>query len=99
MLVAQAKYAVEIFSGYPSGGCPHCRNQYAPLKGSAPILFLVGMSGGGKSTIGKRAAEKLGKGFVDTDELIIERIKMPIAEFFAKEGEPAFREIDNKGHP
>lgn len=29
-------------------------------------------------------------------ELIIERIKMPIAEFFAKEGEPAFREIETK---
>lgn len=95
MLVAQAKYAVEIFLD------THLEDTRiaeinTPLLKERSNLVLVGMSGGGKSTIGKRAAEKLGKGFVDTDDLIIERIKMPIAEFFAKEGEPAFREIETK---
>ena len=95
MLVAQAKYAVEIFLDTHLEDA-RIAEINMPLLKERSNLVLVGMSGGGKSTIGKRAAEKLGKGFVDTDELIIERIKMPIAEFFAKEGEPAFREIETK---
>ena len=95
MLVAQAKYAVEIFLDTHLEDA-RIAEINTPLLKERSNLVLVGMSGGGKSTIGKRAAEKLGKGFVDTDELIIERIKMPIAEFFAKEGEPAFREIETK---
>ena len=95
MLVAQAKYAVEIFLDTHLEDA-RIAEINTPLLKERSNLVLVGMSGGGKSTIGKRAAEKLGKGFVDTDDLIIERIKMPIAEFFAKEGEPAFREIETK---
>ena len=95
MLVAQAKYAVEIFLDTHLEDA-RIAEITPPLLKERSNLVLVGMSGGGKSTIGKRAAEKLGKGFVDTDEVIIERIKMPIAEFFAKEGEPAFREIETK---
>ena len=95
MLIAQAKYAVEIFLDTHLEDA-RIAEINTPLLKERSNLVLVGMSGGGKSTIGKRAAEKLGKGFVDTDELIIERIKMPIAEFFAKEGEPAFREIETK---
>ena len=95
MLVAQAKYAVEIFLDTHLEDA-RIAEINTPLLKERSNLVLVGMSGGGKSTIGKRAAEKLSKGFVDTDDLIIERIKMPIAEFFAKEGEPAFREIETK---
>ena len=95
MLVAQAKYAVEIFLDTHLEDA-RIAEINTPLLKERSNLVLVGMSGGGKSTIGKRAAEKLDKGFVDTDDLIIERIKMPIAEFFAKEGEPAFREIETK---
>ena len=95
MLIAQAKYAVEIFLDTHLEDA-RIAEINTPLLKERSNLVLVGMSGGGKSTIGKRAAEKLGKGFVDTDDLIIERIKMPIAEFFAKEGEPAFREIETK---
>lgn len=95
MLVAQAKYAVEIFLDTHLEDA-RIAEINTPLLKERSNLVLIGMSGGGKSTIGKRAAEKLGKGFVDTDDLIIERIKMPIAEFFAKEGEPAFREIETK---
>ena len=59
-------------------------------------LVLIGMSGGGKTVLGKKAAEKLGKTFVDTDEEIVKRIGMPIADFFTKEGEPAFRKIETE---
>ncbi len=95
MLVAQAKYAVEIFldTQLPDFRIAEIN---ADLLKERSNLVLIGMSGGGKSTIGRLAAEKLGKTFVDTDERILERIAMSIADFFGKEGEPAFREIETK---
>ena len=36
------------------------------------------------------------KTFIDTDEEIVKRIDMSIADFFAKEGEPAFRKIETE---
>lgn len=95
MLVAQAKYAVEIFldTQLPDSRIAEIN---ADLLKERSNLVLIGMSGGGKSTISRLAAEKLGKTFVDTDERILERIGMSIADFFAKEGEPAFREIETK---
>ena len=95
MLVAQAKYAVEIFLGI---SLPETRiaEINRGLLQERSNLVLIGMSGGGKSTIGSLAAEKLGKAFVDTDEEIIKQIGMPIANYFAKEGEAAFRDIETK---
>ena len=60
------------------------------------FVIVTGMSGGGKTVLGQKAAEKLGKTFVDTDAEIVKRIGMPIADFFAKEGEPAFRKIETE---
>jgi shikimate kinase/3-dehydroquinate synthase len=57
-------------------------------------LVLVGFMGAGKSTAGRRAAEALGVGFADADELIEARIGEPIASFFESRGEPAFREVE-----
>ena len=57
-------------------------------------VVLVGLSGSGKSTIGPTLAERLGRAFVDTDDLIVERVGMPIAQLFAQRGEPAFRAIE-----
>ena len=95
MLVAQAKYAVEIFLDTKIDD-NRINDINADLVKERSNLVLIGMSGGGKTTLGKMAAEKLGKTFVDTDEEIVKRIGMPIAEFFAKEGEPAFREIETE---
>ncbi len=53
----------------------------AKLKGTC--LYLVGMMGSGKSTIGKLLAEKLGYRFLDTDELAEYMIEMPIADLFS----------------
>ncbi|MCI6770514.1 MAG: shikimate kinase, partial [Oscillospiraceae bacterium] len=47
--------------------------------------------GSGKSTIGKALAEKLGKEFIDTDELIIKNEKKAISTLFAEKGEAYFR--------
>ena len=57
-------------------------------------VFLCGFMGCGKSTLGKLAAKKLGCGFFDTDELIVERENMSIPEIFAQKGEAYFRRVE-----
>jgi shikimate kinase len=54
-------------------------------------LILVGYRGSGKSTVGAILAERLGRRFIDLDQLIVEKARMPIREIFAKEGEAGFR--------
>jgi 3-dehydroquinate synthetase/shikimate kinase len=49
--------------------------------------------GAGKTTVGELAAHRLGRPFVDVDE-VIAREHGPIAELFATQGEPAFRELE-----
>lgn len=95
MLVGQAKYAVEIFL---DKSLPEDRIAavYKELSAERTNLVLIGMSGCGKTTLGKQATEKLGKTFVDTDAEIVKRIKMPIADYFAAYGEDAFRKIESE---
>lgn len=95
MLVAQAKYAVEIFLDTVIADS-RIEEINHTLLSERSNLVLIGMSGCGKTTLGKLAAEALGKTFVDTDAQIVEQIGMPIAAFFAQEGEAAFREIETK---
>jgi shikimate kinase len=54
-------------------------------------IYLVGMMGAGKSTVGKALARRLGREFVDCDREIVERTGVPIATIFEIEGEPGFR--------
>jgi shikimate kinase len=54
-------------------------------------VVLVGMMGAGKSSIGRRLAQRLGLGFVDADAEIEAAAGMTIAEIFARDGEPYFR--------
>lgn len=95
MLVAQAKYAVEIFLDTKIDDS-RIDKIHTNLVKERSNLVLIGMSGGGKTILGRKAAEKLGKAFVDTDEEIVKRIGMPISAFFAKEGENAFRKIETE---
>ena len=50
---------------------------------SKPIAVLIGAPGAGKSTIGRRVAERLKVPFVDTDALIEEESGMSVADMFA----------------
>jgi shikimate kinase len=52
------------------------------------------MPGGGKSTVGRQFARRLGIGFVDTDHAIEARIGDPIKAIFEREGEERFRDIE-----
>lgn len=54
-------------------------------------IFLVGMMASGKSTIGRRLAERLGWAFYDADREIESRCGVPISFIFEKEGEAGFR--------
>lgn len=53
------------------------------------------MMGCGKSEIGRRLAEKTGRGFADIDEMIEDMTKVPISKFFQYEGEAAFRRLES----
>jgi shikimate kinase len=57
-------------------------------------IILTGFMATGKTVVGTMLAEQMGYEFVDTDELIVKRSGMPIAEIFDKKGEAAFRRFE-----
>jgi len=59
-------------------------------------LALVGFMGTGKSSVGRLVAEQLHFDYLDTDELIQSRTGRIIADIFAKDGEPAFRKLEEQ---
>ena len=93
MLVAQAIRASELFlnTKYPSYMTGVI---YDGIRSEKENVVLIGMPSSGKSTVGRLLAKKLGEEFIDTDELITEKIKMPIKDFFALHGEEKFREVE-----
>lgn len=63
--------------------------------GQRPIV-LVGLMGAGKTSVGRRLAEKLGIPFVDADHEIETAAGKPIKEIFADHGEAYFREGERR---
>jgi len=61
-----------------------------------PNLVLIGFMGVGKSRIGPMCARRLGYAFRDSDHEIEARVGCAIAEYFAREGEAAFRERERE---
>jgi shikimate kinase len=55
-------------------------------------IWLIGMMGSGKSTVGRLLAERLGRPFYDTDAMIEGASGSSIAEIFEHTGETGFRE-------
>ena len=55
-------------------------------------LFLVGLPGSGKSTLGRQLARRLGKTFVDADHELERSLGVTIATIFEIEGEASFRD-------
>jgi shikimate kinase len=58
------------------------------------IVYLVGMPGSGKSTVGKELAGRLGVPFIDLDAEIERREGRTVPEIFASEGEASFRALE-----
>ena len=54
-------------------------------------IYLVGLMGAGKTTIGKQLAKRLGRRFYDSDHEIVARTGVPIPTIFEIEGEAGFR--------
>jgi shikimate kinase len=61
-----------------------------------PHLILVGLPGAGKTSVGRAAAEQLGRRFLDFDAEIERREGVTIAEIFASSGEQRFRALEQR---
>lgn len=59
-------------------------------------LYLVGMMGAGKTTVGRLLAEELGYRFFDTDA-VVEQVKgQTVSEIFAESGQAEFRQLETR---
>ena len=94
MLVAQAWHAARLFlrEDIPPG---KMEEAYRSVRRSCLNLVLTGMPGSGKSTLGRLAAQALGRRFVDLDAEV-EKQAGPIPEIFAGQGEAAFRSLESQ---
>lgn len=61
-----------------------------------PTIYLVGLAGSGKSTLGKQLARLLSMTFVDLDREIVRLARKSIPEIFEQEGEAAFRALEHQ---
>ncbi len=68
------------------------RTNTTQSKRSSGNVFLVGMMGAGKTTVGKLLAQAMGKVFIDSDEEIQQRTGVTITHIFDIEGEAGFRQ-------
>ena len=59
-------------------------------------LILIGYRGTGKTTVGRRLAERLDWAFVDADDAVERAAGKSIAEIFAADGETAFRDLEQQ---
>ena len=58
-------------------------------------IFLVGMMGAGKTTVGRALAVRMKREFVDTDRVLVERTGVAVATVFEIEGEEGFRKRES----
>ncbi|MBQ9840956.1 MAG: shikimate dehydrogenase [Erysipelotrichaceae bacterium] len=94
MLVAQAKEAVEIFTGKSlEDGC--IANITQQLEKEKRNIVLIGMPSCGKSTIAKALANVVNKQVVDIDDVIVERYGS-IPDIFKQYGEDYFRDCETQ---
>ncbi|MBO4830969.1 MAG: shikimate dehydrogenase [Oscillospiraceae bacterium] len=95
MLTVQAVLAAEDFTGerMDEGTAERIYRELCFEKRS---IVLTGMPGSGKTTIGTILSRRLGRSFIDTDEEIIRRAGMPVAEIFGRYGEEHFRDLETE---
>ena len=91
MLVSQAVAAHSLFFGKESISA---EGIYSKLLCDRENIVLVGMPSSGKSSVGRVIAEKTGREFIDTDELIVKKEGVDITTIFNERGEDYFRDIE-----
>ena len=94
MLVSQAKKACEIFTDSEISD-EKIDSIKKIIEFKTKNIVLVGMPGGGKTTVGKILANLTGKEFTDSDDEITKLGKSP-AEIIRSEGETAFRKVESE---
>lgn len=63
---------------------------------TSPVAVLVGAPGAGKSTIGRKVADRFMLPFVDTDHVIEQTAGMSVSDLFINEGEAQFRQREEQ---
>lgn len=64
------------------------------MNSRAGLIFLMGLPGAGKSTVGRQLAEKLAVPYTDLDEVIEGRTGKKINDIFSEKGEDYFRSLE-----
>jgi shikimate kinase len=59
-------------------------------------IALIGFMGAGKTSVGRQVAEQLHFDYLDTDEMTQSRTGQTITDIFARDGEPAFRKLEEQ---
>ena len=62
----------------------------------APRAIIIGAPGAGKTSVGRRVAERLGVEFRDSDAAIEKRAGKPVSDIFLSDGETAFRRLERE---
>jgi shikimate kinase len=60
----------------------------------AKHLVLIGLMGAGKTSVGRECAQRLGRPFVDTDDLVTTAAQMSVEGIFETGGESEFRRLE-----
>lgn len=94
MLVSQAAAAEELFFG--KAIAPEKTEEIVShLRREMTNIVLIGMPGCGKTTVGRELAALTGRELIDIDSEIEKETGMPIPDFFALNGEEAFRKAEH----
>lgn len=95
MLVAQAARSSELFTGAPVS-TEKVKEIARELRAEQSNIVLIGMPGCGKSTIGRKLAEYMGREFYDADEEFSNRYERTPEQVILADGEEVFRRMETE---
>ncbi len=95
MLVAQGKEASELFQ-HKEIENEEIDNAIDEVRSETLNAILIGMPGAGKTLLGGEIADRMGRKFVDIDDMIVAHEGMSIPEIFDQKGESYFRKVETE---